>query len=315
MSRRIALAALAMAIGQTAVYLVRPTTSYRLLALGHGATAVGVVAATFALVPLFLAIPLGRRADRVHGAHLLLLGCAVETAGCLVLAVARSTALLGVGNAIVGIGHLSLALGSQAVIARESDDEHHDRHFALLTAGVSVGQLAGPLLAGVLLGQHGGGLLPATSRAMFVAAAVAAIATAVAGLAERGRATHRDAPRETGDVGLLPILRTRGVGGAIFASVAVLSAADIFTAYLPVLGEQRNIGPAAVGVLLALRAGASLASRVGIGQLVRRFGRRRLMTVAAGASTVFWMTSALLAGSGAAIWLDDPPRSARTLDA
>jgi MFS family permease len=387
-SRRIGLAVLAMAIGQTTVYLVRPTTSYRLLALGHGATAVGIVAATFALVPLFLAIPLGRRADRVHGAHLLLLGCAVETAGCAVLGFARSPVLLGAGNAIVGIGHLSLALGAQAVVARESDDEHHDRHFALLTAGVSVGQLVGPLLAGVLLGRHGGGLLPATTRAMFVAAAVAAVATVVAALAERDRVVVRDEPGETSDGRLLPILRTRGVAGAIFASVAVLSAADIFTAYLPVLGQQRHIGPTAVGVLLALRAGASLASRVGIARLVRRFGRRRLMTVAAGAaaaafagltathdlvvfgllavvvgaglgfaqplsmtmvvqlvpvhlrasalalrltgnrlgqvaapaaaaavagaagaSTVFWMTGVLLAGSGAAIWREDSPRA------
>jgi MFS family permease len=39
-------------------------TSYRLLALGSGARAVGLVAAAFALVPLFAAIPLGRFADR-----------------------------------------------------------------------------------------------------------------------------------------------------------------------------------------------------------------------------------------------------------
>jgi MFS family permease len=268
-----------MAIGQTAVYLVRPTTSYRLLALGHGATAVGIVAATFALVPLFLAIPLGRRADRLDSAHLLLAGCGVETVGCALLGVARSPLLLGTGNAIVGIGHLALALGSQATVARESDDDHHDRHFALLTAGVSVGQLAGPLLAGALLGH--GGLRSATSRAMFVAAGVAAVATVVAAVARRDRPKARHGPAEATAIGPLPILRTKGVAAAIFSSVAVLSATDIFTAYLPVLGQQRHIGPAAVGALLALRAGASLASRAGIGQLVQRVGRRRLLTVAA----------------------------------
>ena len=68
-TRRIAFALLAMGTAQAAVYLVRPTTSYRLLGLGDGTTAVGLVAASFALVPLFLAIPLGRRADRRHGAQ------------------------------------------------------------------------------------------------------------------------------------------------------------------------------------------------------------------------------------------------------
>src|SRR3954464_8444532 len=98
-----------MATAQAAVYLVRPTTSYRLLGLGEGATAVGLVAAAFALVPLFLAIPLGRRADRRHGGRLLLVGCAVQVAGCLLLAAARSPVTLGVASAVVGVGHLALA--------------------------------------------------------------------------------------------------------------------------------------------------------------------------------------------------------------
>src|SRR5206468_2954562 len=125
MTRRIAFALLAMATAQAAVYLARPTTSYRLLGLGGGATAVGLVAASFALVPLFLAIPLGRRADRRHGGQLLLAGCAIQVVGCLLLALGRSALALGAASAVLGVGHLSLALGSQAVVARESDAERH----------------------------------------------------------------------------------------------------------------------------------------------------------------------------------------------
>jgi MFS family permease len=299
-TRRIAFAVLAMATGQTAVYLVRPTTSYRLLGLHYGATAVGIVAAAFALVPLFLAIPLGRRADRRSGARLILFGCALETAGCTLLALARSAVFLGAASAVVGVGHLALALGTQAVVARESRDDRHDQHFALLTAGVSFGQLAGPLLAGFLLGHRSGGaLVPATTRVMLVAAGVAVLATAFAAVAERDRAAAVDDDPFERPTSVASILGTRGVAAAIFASVAVLSATDVFTAYLPVLGEERNIGPAMVGVLLALRAAASLASRVGISQLVRRFGRLQLMSAAAGASaavfTAMTLTSDLVA--------------------
>ena len=49
-----------MTVAQAAVYIARPITSYRLLALGAGPREVGFVAAAFALIPLFLAIPLGR---------------------------------------------------------------------------------------------------------------------------------------------------------------------------------------------------------------------------------------------------------------
>jgi MFS family permease len=107
-------------------------------------------------------------------------------------------------------------------------------------------------------------------------------ATACAAIAERDR------PRFPGRVvsrrgSVRTILATRGVPAGIFASIAVLAAADVFTAYMPVIGAENGIAPRAIGVLLALRAGASIAARVGIGPIVRRFGRIRL--IALGAST------------------------------
>jgi MFS family permease len=216
----------------------------------------------------------------------LLVGCAVQVAGCLLLAVGRSAVALALASAVLGIGHLSLALGAQAVVARESDDERHDQHFALLTAGVSIGQLVGPLLGGLLLGNRSGSaLISATTRAMVVAAGIAALATVFAVVAERERRSAAGDESEAQAAGsVAAILGTPGVPAGIFASIAVLSAADVFTAYMPVLGEQHGIGPPVIGVLLALRAAASLASRIGIGTLVRRFGRLRLITVSAGAA-------------------------------
>jgi MFS family permease len=282
-NRRLFFALLAMAVAQAAVYIVRPMTSYRLLGLGAGPAAVGIVTAAFAIVPLFLAIPLGRRADRRHGASLLVVGCAVQAVGCLLLAAARSPWTLGGASAVLGLGHLALALGVQAVVARESDDTHHDQHFGLLTAGVSLGQLFGPLIGGLLLGDRSGAaLVPATTRAMIVAAGIAGGALVCAFVAERGHeAPPLTAPVDVAEGKLRHIFFTPGVPAGIFASIAVLSTSDVFTAYLPVLGEQRGIGPAVIGVLLALRAAFSLVSRIGIGTLVRRVGRLRLITLSA----------------------------------
>jgi cyanate permease len=65
----------------------------------------------------------------------------------------------------------------------------------------------------------------------------------------------------------------------MLASIAVLAAADVFTAYMPVLGEERGIAPSVVGVLLALRAGSSVTARLGISWLVRHVGRSRLIAL------------------------------------
>jgi MFS family permease len=281
-SRRLLFALLAMGIAQAAVYLIRPTTSYRLLAYGEGVQAVGLVAAAFALLPIFLAIPLGRMSDR-RGAPLLVIGCAVQTVGCLALAFSATTITIAAASAVIGLGHLALALGSQDVVARESHSDRHDHHFGLLTAGVSLGQLFGPLLAGLLLGESGTPSVGATTRCLLVAAGILAVATLCAAVADasRGPESARTASRR-GSV--RTIVRTRGVPAGIFASIAVLAAADVFTAYMPVIGAENEIGPRAIGVILALRAAASIAARVGVGATVRRIGRTRLITIGAAAA-------------------------------
>jgi MFS family permease len=283
-NRRLLFAITAMGVAQVAVYVARPMTSYRLLGTGSGARDVGLVAAAFALLPLFLAIPLGRHADRRHGLRLLTLGCSVQVGGCLLLAVTTSPLGLGAASAVLGLGHLGLALGAQAVIARESADDRHDQHFGLLAVAVSVGQLLGPLIGGLLIGDDSGHALVAdTTRAMLVAAGVAALATACSVVAERSGGEVVVQP-EVQRGGLLAIVGTPGVPAGIFASIAVLSAADVFTAYMPVLGQERGLAPAIVGALLATRAGFSIASRIGIGTLVRTVGRVRLIVLNAAAA-------------------------------
>jgi MFS family permease len=282
-TRRLVFALGAMATAQAAVYIARPMTSYRLLGLGGNARDVGLVTAAFAIIPLFLAIPLGRFADRRRPGPLLVVGCAVQAAACLLLGAVESMGAIAAANALLGLGHLGLALGVQHVIARESEQTNHDRHFGLLTVGVSFGQLVGPLIAGGIVGQRGGAsLATAAGHAMFVAAAIAALATATAVLSARGP----DVPVPLEPQGaargrIYDIATIRGVPAGIFASIAVLSSADVLTAYLPVLGEKRGIDPGIIGVLLALRAAASMAARVGIVPLVRRLGRLRLISISA----------------------------------
>lgn len=65
----------------------------------------------------------------------------------------------------------------------------------------------------------------------------------------------------------------------VFVSLAVLSATDILTAYLPVVGEQRGIAPSVIGLLLSLRAAATIACRLVLTPLLRLLGRTLLLTV------------------------------------
>lgn len=271
---------------QTAVYIARPVTSYKLLGLGAGPREVGLVTAAYALLPLFLAIPLGRFSDRRDPAPLLVAGCAVQALACVLLGVAGQTSTLAAATVLLGLGHLAVALGAQHAVARASDAAHHDRNFAALTLLVSIGQLVGPLIGGGLLDARGSAsLADASGRAMYVAAGVAALSTGVAALTFRGGF----APAAAAEVAVAKareILVRRGVPAGMFASLAALACADVITAYLPVLGEEKGIAPGAIGVLLALRALASIAARFGIVQLVSRFGRLGVLAASAALAAV-----------------------------
>ncbi|MCL6292324.1 MFS transporter [Streptomyces sp. 43Y-GA-1] len=275
---------IAFAFAQGAVSMARPAVSYRALALGADEAAVGVIAGVYALLPLFVAVPLGRRTDHGRCAPLLPLGVLLISGGCALSGVVSSLPAMAAWSGVMGLGHLCFVIGAQSIVARQSAPDEQDRNFGHFTIGASLGQLIGPIAAGALISADSGALGRTSALALLVSAGVCAVA-----LTSLWRIEHR---RATGS-GTVPghkvpvraILGARGVPAGIFISMAVLSATDILTAYLPVVGEHRSIAPATVGLLLSLRAAATIACRLVMTPLLRLLGRRALLT-----------TSCLLAG-------------------
>src|SRR5437899_2115756 len=216
MSRRLVLVLAAAGAGQAAQYLARPMTSYRLLALGAGPREVGYVAATFAIVPVFLAIPLGRFADRRRSETLLVFGSVLLAIACAALAFGAGVWALAAASVVLGIGHLSLMLGVQNAIAAESHQGQHDARFGVFTAVVSAGQLVGPLLGGAIL-SSAGALRPATTDALLAAGGLGVIGVACAVRAATLRAPVLDSPEPVLRGTVRRMMRTRGVPAGIFA--------------------------------------------------------------------------------------------------
>jgi MFS family permease len=303
---------------QGAVSMARPAVSYHALELGAGPRAVGVVGAAFALLPLAVAVPLGRRTDRRRCGPLLPAGAALIAVGCALAGTAPTLVLLAVWSALLGLGHLVFMIGAQSLVARQSSPDRHDRNFGYFTIGGSMGQLIGPLLSGWVVGGAGaapgpqGAAQHGSAAALFAAGVLTLCSyatlwriegrTAVrregvdgartgtpesrptaAGESAAGQPTAVPAPgasaAASGHVPVARILRARGVPAGIFASLAVLSTTDVLTAYLPVVGEERGIAPGVVGLLLSLRAAASVLSRAALPAMSARLGRQPLLVL------------------------------------
>lgn len=166
---------------QTGVSLLRPVTSYKLLDYGADATAIGIATAAYAVIPLVIAVWLGRLSDRVIRLRFLLLaGALLLGVGGVGLALAPGLAGVIVASTVLGFGHLLFTIAGQSAIARYSPPGQLDAGFGWFTAAYSTGQLIGPLVGGLILGGAGDqGRADAVNLALWVGAVVAAAGAAL----------------------------------------------------------------------------------------------------------------------------------------
>lgn len=258
--------------------LIRPMVSYRALGIGVAPADLGWLAAAFSLFPLLLALQIGRWVDRHGEIRFLVGGNVLMVVAGFALAYAPSMAVLLVEFAALGLGHLTTVVAIQGLVARGSTEASYDRRFAQLALSASFGQLIGPALGGVFAGN---GSEQEVTNALLAGGVLCVVGLPLAAVlrppASVAAARAGKGSRSGDGTNLMAILRTPGVFRAILVSTTVLSAIDVIVAYLPALGEERRWAPAFVGALLAVRAGASMASRIFLGGWSDRFGRRALL--------------------------------------
>ncbi|WP_237767583.1 MFS transporter [Serinicoccus sp. CUA-874] len=283
-------------LAQGSVNLLRPVTSYKLLALGADGLTVGLVTAVYALVPLVAALALARRADRTRrllraaGAATVVLG----TGGAL-LALADGVLLVVAGTMVLGVGHLLFTLAGQAAIARYSRDSELDLGFGWFTASYSLGQALGPLLGGALVGPAAGSAgdrLARVDLALWVGTGVALLAL----------------PLLTGWLSRTSWVLVSLVGAALALALPplVLDRSLLAAACLAVgglflgLGQPLTMTLISTGVPTQWRSQALAVRLVGnrVGQVAVPL-LAGLVAAPLGPAAAIWLSCALLGGSGA----------------
>jgi MFS family permease len=272
---------------QGITFVLRPTAIYRAIELNVPAAWLGALGASFAVVPLVLALPSGQAADRFGERRVMLVGGALTLAAALSFALAGGTvASLLAASVLLGTGHLCCMVSQQALVANRTDRAGYDKAFGRYTFAASAGQAIGPGLI-VLFG--GGSTIPDTAAIFWWTCGLSVLLLTTAVLLPRSAATPAARGADTG--GVRELLRRHGLVRALTISCLVLAAVDISLVYLPVLGTEVGISAGVVGTLLALRAGASMVSRFFLGQLAVWLGRGRLLT---GSIVLSAVTMALL---------------------
>jgi predicted MFS family arabinose efflux permease len=261
---------------QTVYAIVRITTSYRAIELDLPVVWLGIIAATFAIPPTFLAVWLGRLLDRGNDAQAGWIGSALFAIACAGFwFFADSVLTLLLLTALFGVGHLLLMASQQMLCIRSAGPRGRDTAFGNYLVAAAIGQGLGPYL---IAWQGGSATLPSTGK-LFGIALVAAIASLATAAAIRPAPKQMAEHRSKEIVPVRTLLHQRGLMAVLTASVVTITSQDLLTIYLPLLGADANIDVRAVGGLLTVRSIASLISRLAYTRVVRLVARQPLTLI------------------------------------
>ena len=272
-------------VGQTVISIVRITTTYRAVELGLSVVALGVITAAFALLPIFIAVWVGRFTDRGHDALAAWIGGGLISAGCLGFVVWPSAVGLFLATTVLGIGHLFLVIAQQMLCVRCAGPGRMEHVFGNYMVVNAIGHGIGPYIVGW---AGGAATLPPTPLLFMIGFAGSLVSFACA-LAMR---PGKDRPHDESTRIVVPVkdlLGIRGFRAVLALSVFTVTSQDLVVTYFPLMGAERGIDVRDVGMLLSARALSAMVSRLIYAPMIERFGRRPLIiwTTLVGALSFF----------------------------
>jgi MFS family permease len=245
-----------------------------LYALDQGASQVtiGVLMALYAVVPLFMAVHVGRLADRVGPRVPMLIGTAGVVIGLLLPPLVPGLPTLFVSALILGSTFHFFFITVQGIAGGIGGAENRANNFALVGMGFSAAGFIGPYLAGVAIDHLGH--LPA----FLILSAFPVIPVLMLLFKPGFLPAKRKHAAAQGRQSVLELWRIPGLRRTFIASGIISSAWDLFQFYLPIYGHSLNLSASAIGAILGVFALATFVVRVFLPPIAKRYTEAQILT-------------------------------------
>ena len=233
---------------------------------------IGVLMALYAVVPLLMAVHVGRLADRVGPRVPMLIGTAGVMVGLLVPVVFPGLLSLYVTALVLGSTFHFFFITVQGIAGGIGGSEHRARNFALVGMGFSAAGFIGPFLAGLAI-DHLGHLPAFWILSLFPAVPTLMLLLKPSFLPKARRQTGAAGPRRALDLWRVPGLRNTFIASGILSS-----AWDLFQFYFPVYGHQLGLSASTIGAILGVFALATFTIRVVLPPLAKRYSEAQILS-------------------------------------
>jgi MFS family permease len=233
--------------------------------LGASQFFIGVMIATYSLLPALLALHAGKLSDRLGVRVPMFAGSLGITLGLLLPWLSPTLPALYASAALIGATHMFYNVSMQNLVGSLGGAEDRTRNFSNYALAMAIGSFLGPLAAGISIDHFG----HATSY-LYAAAfpLVPALIMASARGVGRGRRVKTEEEQAVLSASLLanPVLRR-----TLIASAIAVTAQDLFQFYMPIYGHSVGLSASAIGVVLGMSGIAAFVVRTALPGLVKRW--------------------------------------------
>ncbi|MCD8537300.1 MAG: MFS transporter [Burkholderiaceae bacterium] len=240
---------IALAGGRVAVML-------NAVELGISKFGVGLLIACFALLPMFVAVPAGRRIDSHGSYHAMWLAAFISASGTLLPWLWPNWFTLAFAAVSIGIGHMGFQIAVQGLLG-QTDTATRLRNYSWLAMAMAVSGFSGPLIAGLSIDYIGHrwaflmlGLCPAVALFSVLRQRVTLLES------------HKPQPLAEQTTRMVDLWHIKPLRYALISNLLLASAWDTHYFVVPLYGVQQGFSATTIGVILAIFSVATFVIRL-----------------------------------------------------
>ncbi|MBI2958843.1 MAG: MFS transporter [Betaproteobacteria bacterium] len=232
---------------------------------------IGTVMALFGLLPMVLAVAVGRLNDRIGPRVPMLAGSALVSLGVVVPALFPSLVSLYVAATLSGTGFMIYAISVHNVVGFVGKAEDRSANFSLFALSFSVSSFVGPLATGLAIDTIG-------HRYWFVVLAALPAVTIASVMTDWIRLPQlRPRSQRAAQGRVMDLLRNRALRTVLFISALHAIAWEMFQFMTPIYGTQIGLSASAIGVVMASFSAATFLVRLTMAFITRHAATLRLL--------------------------------------
>jgi predicted MFS family arabinose efflux permease len=252
---------------------------------------VGLILSSYAVIPAFVAIAIGRWVDRIGARLPMQIASAGLSVALLVPWLFPELWALAVSATMVGVFMVFIYVGSQQAAGALSDASSRTRVFTLLTVAQSLALLVSPPITGVLIDHMG-------YRTAFLALSIAAMGlTAMMVFGGKLLPVHT---RRTAEAkkNLLELLRMPAVLGALIVASLGPVGWDLLFFFVPLHGAHLGLSASSIGLVFSCFSVSIIAIRLAVPWMAKRMNEWHMIAIALGTAAVIFVFYPLTGSAG-----------------